>query len=132
MKFEIMKANVPNKNNRIYPLDVLNKMIEQVQPAISERRFLGQLGYPDEAVVQFGQVSHMVTDLRMEDDSMVAEIEVLNTPNGKELKKMLDEDKVAFRIFALGTGKINEDGMLVISENSKLVSINAMSPEIAS
>lgn len=125
--FEVIKADVPNKNGRIYPLALLNKIVEDTKQKVAEGGLLGQLGMSDDLVVQFSQVSHKITDLRVEGNSMMVDIEVLNTPKGKELMKLLDSNSVSFRTCGVGGIK---DG--VMQDSYKLASINAVLNDEAS
>ena len=61
----------------------------------------GELGYPDERTFTFmDNVSHQVTELHTEGDTLFAELTVLDTPKGEELKTMIDD--VVFRPRMLG------------------------------
>jgi hypothetical protein len=79
-----MQANTPNKNKRIYPLDM---MAEEVQKYINEyvtnRRALGELGHPTNPSINLHLVSHTITELYQDGNNFVGKAKILNTPNGK-------------------------------------------------
>jgi len=130
---EVLVADVPNKNNRIYPKHLLEEIVAKFQDVIKNRGLIGQMGYPGDSMIHFAEASHIVTDLAMEDNKMVAEIETIQTPCGKELEKLLKGDaKIALRPYGVGNGKVNEDGVLVIDDSYKMISISVVDAEKAS
>ena len=84
---------------------------------------------PKTAIVSLANVSHIINRLKMVDDYMVGDIEVLNTPSGRVLQRLLESslDSVAFRTQGIGNGTVNDDGILIIRDNYKLISIHALS-----
>lgn len=88
-KLLLKKGDVPDHMNRIYPTEVLQKIVEETKA--DTRLLLGCLGRIDGASIPLSQVSHVVEKLYVEDDSLYCDIRVLDTPNGERLKEMLDE-----------------------------------------
>lgn len=126
MKFRgiVVEADKPNSNNRIYPLSVLNRVVQEAQSIVSNRSLMGRIGYPEgNLLIELSQVSHIVTELLMDGSSMVAEIETLNTPQGKVLETMIEQGIVALRPLGMGTVK-TESGIL--DDNYRLISISAV------
>ena len=82
---------------------------------------------PKSAVTQFSEASHLVTDMKMDGDYMVAEIEVIDTPHGKTLKSIMEKpDTFALRTAGIGNGQVNDAGVLVINDSYKLISVNVV------
>jgi Prohead core protein serine protease len=113
---QIMRADVPNGNGRVYPRATLESVVEQAKA----KPPLGHLGVPEGPTVELGKVSHTVGNLRLEGDYLVGDITVLDTPKGRVLMDLLDTCQ--FR--ASGTGMVSEDG--VVTE-FQLISIDAVS-----
>ena len=99
-----------------------------VAKALPPRAMYGQMGMPTSSVMQLSMASHIVTDLKMVGDYLVAEIELIATPHGVILKQLMETpDTVAFRTAGVGNGQVNDDGVLIIGDSFKLISINAVS-----
>jgi len=88
------------KNGRIYPKEIMEKAIKNLQDKINKRQVIGFVGNERTML----HASHFVTDLKINKNNQIeAELEFLNTPNGqfvqslahdqKILKKMLDPEK---------------------------------------
>ena len=122
----IQEADTINLNRRIYPRKVLEQQIDRLQDDVRNRRYMGELGVPVEAMVHFSKASHLVTDLFMSDNKMMAEIEVLDTPAGQQLKTLLSAGvPIGFRMSGVGGGKLDDYGRFVVDESYKLVQIFA-------
>ena len=127
----IVKANMPNKNNRIYSKEILRKIVEDFEK-LPDRTLMGQLGMSEDSVVHLANVSHLVKNLYMSDqDELLADIEVMNTPSGVKLVEMIDQGNVVFRMQGVGNAE-SVDGNNVIQENYKMITINAILAEDAS
>ena len=88
----IQKAGAPNANNRVYPKPILEREDKKYQELIQDRRALGELDHPDSPIVQLENVSHVVTDTRWDGNDLMGEIEVLDTPKGQILEKLVGRD----------------------------------------
>jgi hypothetical protein len=132
---KVTKADVPNGNKRLYPRALLEREVAKFQEVIKQRGWMGQIGMPTSSILQFKEASHIVTRLEMEGDYMVADIEALNTPMGRVLKSMLQEDgmsdPVALRTAGVGYGRVNDEGILIIDDSFKLISVNVVSAKDA-
>lgn len=88
-KSEILRAGVPTPAGHIYPEDVLKKAVADRQKDIAERRMLGTIETPTDGVIHMSKVSHIVTELKVEDGKLLGSIEILPTTEGKKLLDML-------------------------------------------
>lgn len=75
------KAGVKNANGRVYPRHVLEKQFELYQQKINERRALGECNHPSESTIDLGRISHNITELHWEGNTLVGELE-LNLTRG--------------------------------------------------
>lgn len=123
----VLEADKPNKNKRIYPRALLERVVAEAQEAVGNRSLIGEIGFPEDMIIHFASASHVVTDLVMEGSEMVAEVEVLDTPMGKVLKSMIENGAgVALRPMGVGAGKVDDDGNLVIGEDYRMISISVI------
>jgi hypothetical protein len=119
----------PNKNNRIYPKEIVQKAIEKYNQNPTN---LGTLGNSNDAIIHFQDVSHTITKTYLENNELKVEIEILNTPPGKILQNLLKNPEIiAFRTQGVGNQEVNENGELIIN-NYSLISINALPANEAS
>jgi len=124
---KFQEAEAINKNKRMYPYDVLDENVKNLQEAIRGRRLIGELDHPSDSIVHFANASHVITKLWWEDNVLMGEGEILSTPSGHILKALLD-DGVSMGISSrgIGQGSTNEDGVLVIGEGYKLITFDAV------
>lgn len=87
---KLIEAGKPTVNDHIYPQEVLEQMVEQAQEKVKAHRLLGSLGTSISSKVKLNEVSHMITELDLEDGKIIAEIEVLDTVHGKILGDMIE------------------------------------------
>lgn len=116
-----------NKNNREYPYAVLDENVKRLQEVIKARGLVGELDHPQDSIVHFSNVSHVITKLWWEGNILMGEGEILNTASGKILKALIDGDvRVGISSRGVGNGKVNESGVLVIGESFKLITFDAV------
>jgi len=86
-----LQAELKNKNNRVYPLDVLSvKVSDYTRDYIKQNRAFGELGHPDSPRINLDRVSHMITDLRQEGNNFIGRAKILDTPYGKIVQNLMD------------------------------------------
>jgi hypothetical protein len=110
LKGILQKADTLNQNGRIYPRVILEREVRNYQKFIRERRSLGEADHPDSSVVELKNVSHLVTEARMDDDGVVrGSIEILDTPAGKIIQNLI-EAGVTLGISSRGVGSTRSEG----------------------
>lgn len=127
-KAKLQEADTPNANNRIYPRNVLEKNVNDLQETISNGGVLCELDHPNDSIVHLKDASHVVKKLYWDGNNLMGEGVILDTPQGRVFKTLLDNGiRVGISSRGTGNGKVNEDGKLVIGENYKLISFDAVS-----
>ena len=87
-----MQSEKKNKNGRVYPLPVLEKEVNRyVKEYVKPKRAFGDLGHPDGPTVNLDRASHMIQSLKKEGKDFVGRAKILDTPNGKIVKCLIDE-----------------------------------------
>lgn len=118
------RADTPNQNNRIYERKLLEREMSRLDEAIKERRLMGELDHPSHDSVRLGNVSHLVTKLKMKGDDMLGEAEILNTPCG-QVAQALIKGGVKLGISSRGMGSLTERGDLsFVNDDFKLVTFD--------
>jgi len=101
---QFQKAGSPNANGRIYPQSILHKAVSEIQEDVKARRVLGEYDHPPDAKIHLDRVSHLITKLWMEGDTVFGECEILeNTTHGHQLKALF-EANVNIGISSRGVG----------------------------
>ena len=128
MKGVIQKAHQPNANNRIYPRPILEREDAKYQELIKERRSLGELDHPDSPIVQLENVSHLITDTKWDGDDLVGTVEVLDTPKGQILEKLINRDiKLGISSRGLGSTSRTNEGYDMVEDDFSLVCYDMVS-----
>ena len=110
-----MQSEKKNKNGRVYPLPVLEKEVNRyVKEYVEPKRAFGELGHPDGPTVNLDRASHMITSLKKEGKNFVGRAKVLDTPNGKIVKCLIDEGaKLGVSSRGMGTLKPDKKAQVV-------------------
>lgn len=86
-----MQAEKQNRNGRVYPRHVLQKEVERYNKSyVMQNRAFGELGHPDSPTINLDRVSHMITKLYPDGNNFIGKAKILDTPNGKIVKSLLD------------------------------------------
>ena len=113
------EAEKKNGNGRIYARNLLEREVKKLQPLLSERRLCGELDHPNDEVVHLANVSHIITNLEMNGDTLMGEAEFLDTPSGRILQE-LAKAGVRIGISSRATGSVEHD----MQEDAYLVQDN--------
>ena len=118
---EFALFDTKNQNGRIYPRDVYEKAITELIPKVKSRQCLGECDHPlDYDEVRLSNVSHLITDLRVEGNRVLGEVELLNTPAGKVVQALL-EAGVPIGISSRAVGDVEESNGSEVIKNMSLI-----------
>jgi hypothetical protein len=135
IKGTFLYYDVENSNNRIYTKEMAEDIVKQFNERIQEgERILGQIGYPEPEQFEgrLGDVSHEVKEIHLNPECKTIEgtIEILETPKGNYLLKMIDDNidkfKECFVVRSRGFGEVNENKEVT---NFKILSFDIVSKE---
>ena len=121
-----------NLNGRIYTLECTESIVKQFGEITSGNKCMfGQLGYPssDRFTDISDKPSHKIEELHIDENSksLMGTIEILDTPEGKHLKRMIDMNIDTFnQLFVVrprGIGNVNEEGIV---ENFQILSFDVV------
>lgn len=106
----MMQAELVNGNGRSYPLSEIAKAVDEAAKRISEGNYIcGELNHPDVLSINLANVSHAITEVRMDGNNAIGKMKLLNTPSGN-IAKGLIEGGVRLGVSSRGTGNVNESG----------------------
>jgi hypothetical protein len=101
-----LQADLKNRNGRIYPLSTLIKEVARyTRELIADSRALGELGHPDSPTINLPLVSHRITELTQDGKNFYGKAHILETPNGKIVKALIDE-QVKLGVSSRGVGSL--------------------------
>ena len=119
-----MQADKQNKNGRLYPLGVMEKEVQRYQDLIKEKRSLGELGHPPNPTINLNQVSHLITELRMDGNNVVGKAKILGTPMGKIAENFIKEG-VRLGVSSRGLGSLKEkNGVNEVQDDFHLATVD--------
>lgn len=126
-KGKFQEAEAVNKNRRVYPHSVLDENVKKLHEMVSQRGLVGELDHPTDSIIHFEKASHVVTRLWWEGNNLMGEGEILPTPCGEILKALINSGvRVGISSRGVGSGKVDENGILVIGESYKLITFDAV------
>lgn len=82
-----------NRNGRIYPRELWENVVnsDYVKEMINNHSLFGEADHPETRLeISLQNVSHAINDLWIEDDKVMAIIDILPTPMGKIISELLD------------------------------------------
>ena len=124
---KFQEAETVNKNKRSYPFKVLDTNVQRLEEMLKTGGLCGELDHPTDSIVHFANASHKVTKLWWEDNILMGEGYILNTPYGKILRSLINDGvRVGISSRGVGNGQVDENGILVIGESYKLITFDAV------
>jgi hypothetical protein len=126
----LQRAGVKNQNGRVYPKEVLVREAKKYEENfIKERRALGELDHPEQAVVNLQNVSHNIVEVHWDGNDLIGTVEVLPTPNGNILKELFRAN-IRLGISSRGMGTVKKDmteGADIVADDFDLIAFDFVS-----
>jgi len=90
MKGICIQGDVRNANERIYPTSEISNAVGQINEQIKTgHSVLGEVDHPDDLKINLDRVSHMITEMWMDDNCGYGKLKILPTPMGQLVSTML-------------------------------------------
>lgn len=106
----MMQAALKNGNGRNYPVNEITRAVEECQTKIKAGQYImGELNHPDTLSINLANVSHAITEIKMDGNNAVGKMKLLNTPAG-QIAKAIIEGGVRLGVSSRGTGNVTESG----------------------
>jgi hypothetical protein len=102
-----LQGNKVNRNLREYRTQILAREVDRYnRDYVDQNRAFGELGHPDGPSINLDRVSHMIKEIRQEGDNFIIKAKILDTPFGKIVKSLIDEEaKLGVSSRGMGTLK---------------------------
>jgi len=112
MKGVFIQGGVKNQNQRVYPLDEIQKAVNSIDERLKGGlSVLGEADHPEELTVNLDRVSHMIESMWMDGPNGIGKLKILPTPMGNIVKTLL-ESGAKLGVSSRGTGNVNESGQV--------------------
>lgn len=124
-----MQAEQKNRNGRIYPRAIMERELAAYQKLVEGKRALGELNHPQSPAVNPERASHLVTELRFdENNNVIGKAKLLSAPMGL-IAKSLIEDGVQLGVSTRGMGsvKMNRQGINEVQSDFRLCAVDIVS-----
>jgi len=100
-----LQGNKVNRNLREYRTQILAREVDRYnRDYVDQNRAFGELGHPDGPSINLDRVSHMIKEIRQEGDNFIIKAKILDTPFGKIVKSLIDEE-AKLGVSSRGMGK---------------------------
>jgi hypothetical protein len=108
MKGIFIQGGVKNANERVYPVDEIERAVETLNAQITEGySVLGEVDHPDDLKINLDRVSHMIVNMWMDGPNGYGKLKILPTPMGNLVSTML-ESGVKLGVSSRGSGNVND------------------------
>jgi hypothetical protein len=119
------QAESKNRNGRIYPKAIMEAAVEKfVNTQVKTKRAVGELNHPEGPTVNLDKVSHLITELNWNGNNVMGKALILDTPNGKIVKGLLDGG-VRLGVSTRGMGSLeNRNGVNYVKDDFMLATVD--------
>jgi hypothetical protein len=101
----ILISDLPTHNGRVYSREILTKAIEEAK----HKTIVGGLNVAwEEDRLPPEKISHVVTDMSLDDNRLNAKLKILDTQAGRTLKELV-ESRAQLEAFTLGYGQLQSN-----------------------
>jgi hypothetical protein len=114
-----MQAEQKNRNNRMYPLNVMEKEANRyIQEYVNRNRAYGELGHPEGPTINLERTAIMIKELRQDGNNFIGKAKVIDTPYGNIVKNLISEG-ACLGVSTRGLGSLEEraDGVRVVKDD---------------
>jgi len=110
MKGIFIQGDVKNQNQRVYPIQEINKAVIQINERIQGgETVLGELDHPEELSINLDRVSHIIEEMGMQGKDGHGKLKIIPTPTGNIVKTLL-ESGAKLGVSSRGSGNVGNDG----------------------
>jgi len=110
MKGVFIQGNVRNFNERVYPAKEISRAVDRVNEILSKGESVcGEADHPEELTINLDRVSHMITDMWMDDTNGMGKLKIIPTPMGNLIRTLI-ESGVKLGVSSRGVGNVDDRG----------------------
>jgi len=110
MKGIFIQGDVKNQNQRVYPIQEINKAVTQIKERIvGGETVLGELDHPEELSINLDRVSHIIEEMDMQGKDGHGKLKIIPTPTGKIVETLL-QSGAKLGVSSRGSGNVGDNG----------------------
>ncbi len=124
-----ISVNTPNRNNRIYSKSMMEPIVENyIQEKVSKGSAFGEFGHPNGPKINEERLSHRITSLKWDGNSVIGKAVVLDESNlGKIMKNIIETGgRLGMSTRGMGSVVTNSTGLQEVQKDFKLVTVDAV------
>jgi hypothetical protein len=80
----LQKYNTPNRNGRVYPERILKREADNYRKMIDKGTSLSELNHPESSLIDLDRVSHLITEVWWEGNTLMGKLKLLTSPGFHE------------------------------------------------
>lgn len=112
MKGVFIQGGVRNLNGRVYPVNEIARAVEDVNAILAKgESVLGECDHPEKLTINLDRVSHVITQMWMEENLGCGKLKILPTPTGEIIRTLIEAD-VKLGVSSRGSGDVDDRGMV--------------------
>jgi hypothetical protein len=113
LRGKLQEAEAKNGNGRVYPRETLEREVQKyIDGPVKARTALGELDHPEAQIISLSNASHLITKVWWDNNDLMGELELLNTPSGKIAQELVLAG-VPLGISSRGMGSVKQIGETV-------------------
>ena len=110
MKGICIQGGVRNANQRVYPVNEISRAVKTLNDQIKGGySVLGEADHPSGLNINLDRVSHVITEMWMDQNNGYGKLKILPTPMGQLVRTML-ESGVKLGVSSRGSGEVDHNG----------------------
>lgn len=114
-----MQADRPNRNNRMYSFDILNREATRyINEFVSKGRAFGELGHPEGPTINLERTALLIKELKANGTDFYGKAKILDTPYGNIVKNLIDEGAtLGVSTRGMGTLEESKNGIKIVKDD---------------
>ncbi len=110
MKGIFIQGDVRNQNQRVYPSREIARAVNFITEKLqSGQSVMGELDHPEELSINLDRVSHLITEMWMNDADGYGKLKIVPTPMGNIVKTLL-QSGAKLGVSSRGSGNVGDNG----------------------
>lgn len=110
MKGIFIQGGVRNFNERVYPVREISRAVDRINEVISKgESVLGECDHPEELTINLDRVSHVITEMWMQNNNGMGKLKIVPTPMGQLIRTLIESD-VKLGVSSRGVGNVDDRG----------------------
>lgn len=123
-----MQGGVPNRNNRIYPVNTLRNEVNRfIKENVSKARAYGELNHPSGPNINADRIAIHIKEIRQDSGNFYGKALIASTPMGDIVKGLINDGaNLGVSSRALGSLKPIQEGLNEVQNDLKLLAVDVV------